>query len=144
MVIIITWQSYIFIDIIRLLLLDVTNHLFWKEIFLKKRILNIALLISFLATILVPLTGIHIHKLASVIFLALSITHVVIYRKKLTSKRVMLILLCVVSFFTGLFGMIFDEYSIILIIHRTISLAIIFFMAIHIYLYRYKLRAIKK
>ena len=37
-----------------------------------KKFLNIALLISFLVTIMVPLTGVHIHKLASVLFLLLA------------------------------------------------------------------------
>ena len=34
-----------------------------------KKILNIALFLSFAATVLMPLTGIHIHKMASVIYL---------------------------------------------------------------------------
>ena len=38
-----------------------------------KKVLNIALLISFVVTIMVPLTGVHIHKMASVIFLLLNI-----------------------------------------------------------------------
>ncbi len=103
---------------------------------MKNKILNIALLISFLATIFVPITGLHIHKLASVLFLLLAVIHIIVYRHKMSGKRIMLILLCIISFFTGLFGMIFKEYPFILIVHRTVSLAIIFFMAIHIYLYR--------
>ena len=46
-----------------------------------KKILNIALLFTFAATILVPLTGVHVHKMASVIFLLLSLIHTVVYRK---------------------------------------------------------------
>ena len=38
-----------------------------------KKTLNIALLISFIVTIMVPLTGVHVHKMASVLFLLLSI-----------------------------------------------------------------------
>lgn len=52
-----------------------------------KIILNIALLITFILTIMVPLTGVHIHKMASVFFLLLSIVHTIIYRKKLGVKR---------------------------------------------------------
>lgn len=104
-----------------------------------KKILNIALLISFILTIMVPLTGIHVHKMASVIFLLLSIVHTVIYRKKLGAKKHLLLALVIVSFATGLFGMIMDQYPIILILHRVISIAVVFFMAIHIFVYHKKL-----
>ena len=101
-----------------------------------KRFLNIALLVSFLVTIMVPLTGIHIHKLASVLFLLLSIIHTITYRKKLGMKRWLLLALIVVSFATGLFGMILDQFPIILILHRCISIALVFFLAIHIFVFR--------
>ena len=104
-----------------------------------KRFLNIALLISFLVTIMVPLTGIHIHKLASVAFLLLSIVHTISYRKKLGTKRWLLLGLIVISFATGLFGMILDQFPIILILHRCISIALVFFLAIHIFVFHKKL-----
>ena len=104
-----------------------------------KRFLNIALLISFLITIMVPLTGIHIHKLASVVFLLLSIVHTISYRKKLGTKRWLLLGLIVISFATGLFGMILDRGPIILILHRCISIALVFFLAIHIFVFHKKL-----
>ena len=103
------------------------------------RFLNIALLISFLITIMVPLTGIHIHKLASVVFLLLSIVHTISYRKKLGTKRWLLLGLIVISFATGLFGMILDRGPIILILHRCISIALVFFLAIHIFVFHKKL-----
>ena len=105
-----------------------------------KRFLNIALLISFLVTIMVPLTGIHIHKLASVVFLLLSIVHTIVYRKKLGAKRWLLLVLIIISFVTGLFGMIFDHILIVLILHRAISIALVFFLAIHIFVFHKKLR----
>lgn len=105
-----------------------------------KKALNIALLVSFLVTILVPLTGIHIHKLASVLFLLLSLVHTIVYRKKLGVKRYLLLALIVLSFATGLFGMIFEQYAIILRLHRAVSIGVVFFLAIHIYLYRKKLQ----
>ena len=105
-----------------------------------KRFLNIALLVSFLVTIMVPLTGVHIHKLASVVFLLLSIVHTITYRKKLGAKRWLLLALIVVSFATGLFGMILDQLSIILILHRCITIALVFFLAIHIFVFHKKLR----
>jgi len=105
-----------------------------------KKVLNIALLLSFLVTIMVPLTGIHIHKLASVLFLLFSIVHTIFYCRKLGTKRWLLLGLIVVSFATGLFGMILDQYPIILILHRCISIALVFFLAIHIFVFHKKLR----
>ena len=105
-----------------------------------KRFLNIALLISFIVTVMVPLTGIHIHKLASVLFLLLSIVHTIVYRKKLGIKRWLLLGLIVISFATGLFGMILDQLPIILITHRCISIALVFFLAIHIFVFHKRIR----
>ena len=105
-----------------------------------KKVLNIALLVSFLVTIMVPLTGIQIHKLASVLFLLLSIVHTIVYRKKLGAKRWLLLGLIVISFAAGLFGMILDQFPGILILHRCISIALVFFLAIHIFVFHKKLR----
>lgn len=104
-----------------------------------KKLLNIALLISFAVTVLVPLTGIHMHKLASVLFLVLSIVHTVTYRKKLGAKRWFLLGLILISFATGLFGMILDRIPGVLILHRAISIALVFFLAIHIFVFHKKL-----
>ena len=105
-----------------------------------KKVLNIALLISFVVTIMVPLTGIHIHKLASVLFLLLSIIHTVTYRRKLGMKRWLLLGLIIVSFATGLFGLILDQFPFILILHRVISIAAVFFLTIHIFVFHRKLK----
>ena len=105
-----------------------------------KKTLNIALLLSFLVTIMVPLTGVQIHKLVSVLFLLLSIVHTIVYRKKLGVKRLLLLALIVISFATGLFGMILDQHPIILILHRCVSIALVFFLAIHIFVFHKKLR----
>ena len=105
-----------------------------------KKFLNIALLVSFIVTIMAPLTGIIIHKLASVLFLLLCIVHTVVYRKKLGAKRWLLLALVIISFATGLFGMILHQYPILLILHRAISIAMVFFLAIHIFVFHRKLR----
>ena len=105
-----------------------------------KRFLNISLLVSFLVTIMVPLTGIHIHKLASMIFLLLSIVHTVTYRKKLGMKRWLLLGLILISFASGLLGMILDHIPMVLILHRCISIALVFFLAIHIFVYHRRMR----
>ena len=105
-----------------------------------KKALNIALLVSFVVTLLVPLTGIHLHKMASVIFLLLNIVHTITYRKKLGVKRWLLLGLILFSFVTGLFGMILDQLPVVLILHRYISIALVFFLAIHIFVFHKKLR----
>ena len=104
-----------------------------------KKTLNIALLISFIVTIIVPLTGVHVHKMASALFLLLSIIHTIVYRKKLGAKRWLLLGLIAISFATGLFGMILNKSPIILILHRCISIALVFFLAIHIFVFHKKL-----
>lgn len=104
-----------------------------------KKVLNIALLISFILTIMVPLTGVHVHKMSSVIFLLLCIVHTIIYRKKLGAKRWLMLALILLSFVTGLFGMIFDQIPAILISHRAISIGVVFFLAIHIFVYHKKI-----
>jgi DMSO/TMAO reductase YedYZ heme-binding membrane subunit len=48
-----------------------------------KRILNYLLAISFILTIMVPITGIIVHKLAATLFLILALIHVFLYRKKI-------------------------------------------------------------
>ena len=105
-----------------------------------KKLLNYGLFTSFLFTIMVPLTGVHIHKLASTVFLLLSIVHTCVYRKKLNAKRWGLLLLIVISFATGLFGMILDHMPVVLILHRAISIAIVFFLAIHTYIFHRRLK----
>ena len=105
-----------------------------------KKILNIALLISFIVTILVPLTGIPIHKMASVLFLLLSLVHTIVYRRQLGARRWLLFIAILVSFATGLFGMILDSVPAVLISHRAISIALVFFLAIHIFVFHKKLK----
>ena len=104
-----------------------------------KRALNIALFLSFVVTIMVPLTGVHIHKLASAVFLLLSVVHTIVYRKKLGAKRWLLLAIILISFASGLFGMILDQFPAVLIGHRAISIALVFFLAIHIFLFHKRL-----
>ena len=51
-----------------------------------RRVLNYLLAISFVLTIMVPITGIIVHKLASTLFLVLALIHVFLYRKRLDLK----------------------------------------------------------
>lgn len=105
-----------------------------------KKTLNILLLLSFIITLAVALTGVNIHKPASVIFLVLIFIHVAVYRKKMSLQRWILLLLILLSFASGLFGMIFRQYPFIMTLHSISTIVLIFFTAIHIYIYRKKLK----
>ena len=105
-----------------------------------KKILNIALFICFAVTVMVPVTGIPIHKLTSAMFLLLCLVHTIVYRRKLGAKRWLLLGTIVVSFVTGLFGMILDQIPGVLISHRAVSIALVFFLAIHVYVFPRKLK----
>ncbi|MBQ9166595.1 MAG: heme transporter CcmB [Oscillospiraceae bacterium] len=85
---------------------------------------------------LVPLTGIVVHKLASVLFLLLCIVHAVMFRKQLGWQKFALLGLVLLAFFSGLFGMILNQYPIIMALHKVISMACVFFLAIHIFIFR--------
>lgn len=100
------------------------------------RILNILLLISFIATMLVPLTGIIVHKMASAVFLLLSLVHTIVCRRGLNLKRVAMLGVIILAFLSGIFGMIFDDIPLILALHKVISIGSVFFLAIHIFIFR--------
>lgn len=104
------------------------------------KVLNIALLICFLATILVPLTGIIVHKLAATLFLLLCLIHTVVYRKKLNGKRYVMLAVIILAYLTGLFGLIFDEIPLILALHKVISIASVIFLAVHIFVFHRGMR----
>lgn len=105
-----------------------------------KKLLNLALLASFLITILAPLTGIIIHKLASTLFLLLSVIHTIVCRRKLGMKRYLLLAVVILTFLTGIFGLILDAYPVVLALHKAISIAAVFFLAIHISVYHRRMR----
>lgn len=111
---------------------------------MKAKILNTALFISFILTILVPITGIHIHKLASTLFLLLCFLHTILYRRRLGMKKYLLLGLSILCFVSGLLGMILDQHPIVLILHRVLSIAAVFFFAIHIFVYHKKLPGLGK
>ena len=106
-----------------------------------KKALNLLLLITFVLTIMVPLTGVHLHKLASTLFLALCFVHTILYRKQLNFKRYLLLALILLAFLSGLFGMILDHIPLLLILHRCISIGVVFFAAIHIFVFHKKICA---
>lgn len=103
-----------------------------------KRVLNYLLAISFVLTIMVPITGIIVHKLAATLFLILALIHVFLYRKRLDYKYILIIVLTILSFVLGILGLIMVEHPIILILHRTVSIVLIILLAIHIYRFHTK------
>ena len=105
-----------------------------------KKLLNWLLTITFIVTNMVPITGIVVHKLASVLFLLLCVVHCIVYRRKLGLKRYALLGCVVVSFFSGIFGMIMDEAPLVLQLHKGISIALVFFLAIHIFVFHKRMK----
>ena len=99
-----------------------------------RRVLNYVLAISFIITIMVPITGSIVHELASTLFLLLALIHVFLYRKRLDYKYILIIGLTILSFVLGILGLVLVEYPIVLILHRTISIVLIILLAIHIYI----------
>lgn len=98
-----------------------------------KKVLNICLLVLFIVTLLVPLTGIAVHKTAAALFLVLCIVHTVVYRKKLSSKKYLMLSVIFIAFLSGLFGMIFDTVPLILAVHKIVSIGCVFILAVHIF-----------
>lgn len=107
---------------------------------MKKNILNELLLISFILTMLVPVTGIMVHKMASSIFLILCLIHILVERQKMNGKRWGLCALIVVNFVTGIFALIMDSVPGVLAFHKTTSMLTMCFLAIHIFIYRGKIK----
>lgn len=104
-----------------------------------RRVLNYLLAISFILTIMVPITGIIVHKLSSTLFLVLALIHVFLYRKRLDYKYILIIVLTIVSFVLGILGLVMIEYPIVLTLHRTISIVLVCLLAIHIYRFHRRL-----
>lgn len=104
-----------------------------------RRVLNYLLAISFVVTIMVPITGIIVHKLASTLFLVLALIHVFLYRKRLDYKYILVIVLTIVSFVLGILGLVMIEYPIVLTLHRTISIVLVCLLAIYIYRFHRRL-----
>lgn len=101
-----------------------------------KRVLNKLLLFTFVLTILVPVTGIHIHKLSSTIFLLLCIVHTVMNWNEMNVRRYLVLGLVAATFVSGIFGMILEEYTWILTAHKMASIGVVFFLAIHIFIFK--------
>ena len=82
------------------------------------RILNYILWSSFVVTMLAPITGIHIHKVASTIFLLMCFVHTLKHKEKLNAKRWGILCLIILAFVSGIVGSIYDEYELLLNLHK--------------------------
>ena len=100
-----------------------------------KKALNVLLMTTFVVTLLVPLTGVVVHKMASLLFLLLCLVHTGLHWRALNARRVTVLGLVLASFLTGLFGLIFEETPIILALHKVMSIVVVFFLAIHIFVF---------
>lgn len=105
-----------------------------------KKLINIFLILSFILTNLAPLTGLHIHKLASTVFLVLCVVHTLIYRKKCNKKQLAMLGIIFLAFASGILSMIFDHVLLIASLHTVISIGCVVFLAIHIFVFHRALR----
>ena len=95
-----------------------------------KKILSILLLVSFLATVSVPFTGVIVHKLASTVFLLLSLVHIFTAKGK-SGLGLMLLALVIAAFASGVLGMILYDYPVVLGLHKLLSIGSVFVLGLH-------------
>lgn len=103
-----------------------------------KKLLHVLLLISLILTILVPLTGIMVHKLASLVFLVLCIIHVVAEKKSMNGRKYALLGLVLIAFVSGILSLILGDMTWILAVHKIISIFTICVLAVHLFIYHKK------
>lgn len=103
-----------------------------------KKAINISLIILFILTVAAPITGLMIYKLASSLFLVLALVHTCLYRRAGAKNYLPL---CVVlgAFVSGVLAVIFSQYTIAAALHKLISIAAVFVLAIHIFIHRKKI-----
>ena len=97
-----------------------------------KRILHFLLAASGLLTLLVPVTGVVVHKLAATVFLLLCAVHAVQLRKKLRGRSLAMLAVVALAFVSGLFSLIFSDLPLVLAAHKLISLACVAGLAVHV------------
>lgn len=101
-----------------------------------KKGINRLLLITFVVTMLAPITGLFIHKMASGLFLLLCLVHTILYRKKMFLRRIGVLLLTILSFLTGAFALIFHHITIFAALHVVLSVFLACFLAVHIFVFK--------
>ena len=68
-------------------------------------------------------------------FLVLCIVHAIVYRKKLSGKKYLMLSIIFIDFISGLFGMIYDTVPLILAVHKIVSIGCVFILAVHIFVF---------
>lgn len=101
-----------------------------------KKLLSWLLAVSFVLTLLVPFTGLIIHKLASTVFLLLCLVHVLVCRQKMGAWRWALLGGVALAFGSGVLSLVFAALPWVLAVHKAVSISCVFFLAIHIFAYR--------
>lgn len=101
-----------------------------------KKIFHAGLLLLFVLTMLVPVTGVMLHKLVSALFLILCLVHTGVCRKKMNARRFGILALIFAAFILGVFGMIYEEVPVILALHKVSAIILLFFLAIHIFVFK--------
>ncbi len=101
-----------------------------------KTILNILLLITFIITLLVPITGLIVHKISSCIFMLLTIIHTIIYHNKINYKHIILFVITIIVFICGMLAMILPLF---INIHKVLSIIYVLFMGGHLFIYHKRL-----
>lgn len=101
-----------------------------------KRIFALLLWGSFLLTLLVPFTGIVVHKLASTVFLLLCLVHAFARRRQAGPRRWALLAGVGLCFASGLAALLWAGLPWVLAIHKMLSMVCVFFVAIHIFVCR--------
>lgn len=109
-----------------------------------KKALNLLLLASFVLTLLVPLTGVVVHKLASTLFLLLCLVHLGVYRRRAGARRAALLGLVLLTFGSGVAGIILETMPLVLALHKILSLVCVFCLAIHLFVCARGLRPRKR
>lgn len=104
-----------------------------------KRIVIYAMLVCFLLTMIEPFTCIYVHKLAAALLFIFALVHTAMYRNKLGKREAQLLAIIIACFFTGLFGIILDQYATLLNFHEVVSIAFVWFLAIHFFIFRRRL-----
>lgn len=103
-----------------------------------KKVFSWLLMASFVLTLLVPFTGVIVHKLASTVFLLLCLVHVILYRKKIGPKRWAMLGGILLAFGTGILSLIFAQIPLVLALHKAVSITCVFFLAIHIFVFAWR------
>lgn len=102
---------------------------------MKAKLSIFLLLITFVITIMAPITGMVVHKLASTAFLLLCLLHTFVYRKSMNGKRYLALTVILIAFASGILALIYEEVALVVAIHKVVSIVVVFIMAIHIYVF---------